>query len=76
MGKRSKWKGPVVTKIGNKYRLVLKRNEELTTCLLNKTVWCHDGKKYGKTEITHDMLGKKIGEFVFTRSEFSFKKKK
>lgn len=77
MGKRSKWKGPFVCKAERKQnKIIMKRNSELTSDYLDKTVWCHNGKGLTKIEVTNDTLGFKAGEFSFTRSEFSFKKKK
>ena len=73
---RPKWKGPFVNKKLTRNRIFLKRSSSITSDLLGKTVWCHDGKAFGKTEISNEMLGHKIGEFVGTRAEFCFKKKK
>lgn len=74
---RSKWKGPFSKEKKDKQKqILLKRNTEITAYFLNKIVWCHNGQNSVKIDITENMLGHKIGEFVFTRSDFSFKKKK
>ena len=73
---RSKWKGPFLkTKIFNK-KQVCSRKTSITSALVGKTVWCHDGKTFVKLEIESSMLGHKIGEFAPTRASFSFKKKR
>ena len=73
---RSKWKAPFFEKKIEKKKCILKRSSEITPVLVNKSVWVHDGKTLKKVEISDTMVGHKAGEFVFTRSEFSFKKKK
>ena len=74
---RSKWKGPFIKKKDPlEKKIKLKRSTEITAFFLNKIVWCHNGKNNVKVDITENMLGHKVGEFVFTRKEFFFKKKK
>lgn len=36
----------------------------------------HNGKDFVPLVITEEMIGHKIGEFVFTRAKYEFKKKK
>ena len=77
MSKRSQWKGPFVSKaVCEQNKIILKRSSQLTSSYLGKIVWCHNGKDLVKIEVTGDVLGFKAGTFAFTRSEFSFKKKK
>lgn len=73
---RVKWKGPFIGEKKQGNLLEVKRNSVITNELLGKTLWCHNGKNLGKIEVTEDMVGFKVGAFVLTRSEFTFKKKK
>lgn len=76
---RSKWKGPYTNiKIEKKksYKLLIaSRNSEIIPKFVGKTFKIHNGKTYFDVKITKEMIGYKFGEFVFTRSVFSFKKK-
>lgn len=73
---RSKWKGPYVTKRTIGKRLIVERNSEITPNQAGQTFWVHNGKVLVKLEIAASMVGHKVGEFVFTRATFIFKKKK
>ncbi len=77
---RSKWKGPSIKASSNfKYfekTIILPRNFEITSKIINQNFNVHTGKKFLKISITNDMVGHKIGEFVPTRETFIFKKKK
>lgn len=72
---RSLWKGFFVDcsltsdKITNKknYFKVWSRGTTISKSLLNKTIYVYSGKSFEKLYITSDMLGFKIGDFVFTR---------
>ena len=43
---------------------------------INKHVFIYNGKILTKLLVTNNMIGFKFGEFIRTRKEFSFKKKK
>jgi ribosomal protein S19 len=80
---RSKWKGPYTipknfenTTLKKQLSLILPRNVEITPKLIGLTLKIHNGKEYQEIIVTEDMIGHKLGEFVFTRAKFSFKKKK
>ena len=81
---RSSWKGPYVKKSLLK-DILLKKNKEIYTCsreynitprFINKNFKIHNGKIFVSVNIIEEMIGFKLGEFVNTRSKFSFKKKK
>nr|YP_009495568.1 ribosomal protein S19 [Nitzschia sp. (in: diatoms)]AWQ64298.1 ribosomal protein S19 [Nitzschia sp. (in: diatoms)] len=76
--KRSKWKGPLLVKLENinKKLPLLPRNYEITSQVIGLSCNVHTGKKYTKLNITSEMIGHKVGEFVPTRERFEFKKKK
>jgi ribosomal protein S19 len=82
---RSKWKCPYVDfklleslknyKTG-KAIFTKSRNSIIIPMFVNKTINDHNGKTYQKLSITEEMISYKLGEFVPTRKNFSFKKKK
>lgn len=75
--KRSKWKGPFIQhKDNKKKRLLLPRNYEITSQVVGLTCNVHSGKKFVTLNLTDEMIGHKVGEFVPTREKFEFKKKK
>ena len=75
--KRSKWKGPFVQKLDFSKKLpLLSRNYEITLRSVGLTCQVHSGKTLVKLNITDEMIGHKVGEFVPTRERFVFKKKK
>lgn len=75
--KRSKWKGPFLKKLHSTEKLtVLPRNYEITSKIVGLTFNVHSGRIFTKLNITDDMIGHKVGEFVPTRERFVFKKKK
>jgi ribosomal protein S19 len=75
--KRSKWKGPFVQKLDLSKKLpLLPRNYEVTSMIAGLTCKVHSGKMFVKLNITNEMIGHKVGEFVPTRERFVFKKKK
>ena len=69
--KRSKWKGPFFSK-----GTIFKKNFTITPNLVNSNVKIYTGKKFLLINITEEMIGYKIGEFLTTREKFEFKKKK
>jgi len=75
--KRSKWKGPFLKKsnLTEKF-VVLPRNYEITSKIVGLTCNVHSGRIFVKLNITDEMIGHKIGEFVPTREKFVFKKNK
>lgn len=83
---RAKWKGPYVD---NKLLTKINKNDDYSTELfttsrssviipsfVGRTLNIHNGKVFLKIKVDEKMLGKKLGEFVPTRKNFSFKKKK
>jgi ribosomal protein S19 len=75
--KRSNWKGPFVKKLDFTMKLPLfSRNYEITSQSVGLTCNVHSGKTLVKLNITDEMIGHKVGEFVPTRERFVFKKKK
>jgi small subunit ribosomal protein S19 len=85
---RAKWKGPFISnqliqscKINkiSKYKkeiVTTSRASSIIPCFVGLSLNVHNGKNFSKINITENMIGKKLGEFVPTRSKFSFKKKK
>jgi small subunit ribosomal protein S19 len=79
---RSKWKGPInyienIKLNGKKPNLIIsKRNSKITPKFLNQTLNVYNGKSYSSIIVNEEMVGHSLGEFVFTRKKFSFKKKK
>ena len=75
--KRSKWKGPFISKTSNTKKLPLfPRKYEVTSQIVGLTCNVHSGKKLIKLTLVDDMIGYKLGEFCPTREKFEFKKKK
>lgn len=75
--KRSKWKGPLIKpKDLTKKLLPLPRNYEITSQVVGLVCNVHSGKKFVKLNLTDEMIGHKVGEFIPTRERFEFKKKK
>ena len=80
---RSKWKGPYVglknfetKELKKQSNFELPRNMEITPKLIGLTVKVHNGKEHKEITIINEMVGHKLGEFVFTRAKFVFVKKK
>jgi ribosomal protein S19 len=75
--KRSKWKGPFIQKLDHNKKLpLLPRNHQITSQIVGLTCNVHSGKSFIKLNITDEMIGCKVGEFVPTRERFVYKKKK
>ena len=78
---RSKWKGPYVNPNDLKnltkkqYNYTASRNTEIIPKFIGLNFKIHNGKTYLNFTPTYQMIGHKFGEFIFTRSNFSFKKK-
>lgn len=80
---RAKWKGPNINlenlktkNLKKQSNMKLPRNAEITPQLIGLIFNIHNGKEYQEITVTDEMIGRKFGEFVFTRKKFSFKKKK
>ena len=83
---RSKWKGPYINvknindilnvKKHHQNILEASRNSEIIPSFLGLTFNVYNGKNFMDVTVTNDMIGHKFGEFSFTRSKFTFKKKK
>lgn len=79
--KRSKWKGPFLSidsslnkTVTKKKSFVLDRNSLILPKFIGKFCLIHNGKKYVRIKVTDEMVGFKVGEFVPTRTKFSYKK--
>lgn len=83
---RVKWKGPYVKgsllKKIQKCRLISKNN--VKTMSKNSTILpkfvglilqVYNGKTFTTLKVINEMIGHKLGEFVATRKQFSYKKK-
>lgn len=82
MYKNISWKGLNIKQKKNKNKIKFSKSQVLINCntilpkLTNSNIVIYNGKILNKIVITKDMVNFKIGEFVRTRKEFSFKKKK
>ena len=77
--KRSKWKGIYTNpkNFNNETSIsVISRNSSIIPNFVNRTFKVHSGKNFKEIKVTKEMLGHKFGEFLKTRAEFVFKKKK
>lgn len=75
--RRSKWKGPYLEKKNVGQKFIMKRYSEIMPSFVGKTFWVHNGQKLVKVAVNDPTrVGHKIGEFVPTRCDFVFKKKK
>ena len=75
--KRAKWKGPSIKpKVIQQKLLILPRNSDITAQIAGLVCHVHSGRKFVKLNLTDEMIGHKVGEFVPTRERFEFKKKK
>lgn len=74
--KRSKQKGPLIKPNDLKKKIPhLPRSYEITPRAVGLVCNVHSGKKFIKLNLTDEMIGHKLGEFVPTRERFEFKKK-
>lgn len=77
---RSAWKGPHVVplpiaealKTGNPIRTNA-RSCTIIPQFVGLKFQVHNGKEYVELQITDEMVGNKLGEFVPTRKKFSYK---
>jgi small subunit ribosomal protein S19 len=86
---RSKWKIPF-TENSLRQKLELKiqkkevsailktqsRSSTITSDFVGMPIRLYNGKIYSLIQISSEMVGHKLGEFVFTRARYEFKKKK
>jgi small subunit ribosomal protein S19 len=84
---RVKWKGPYIEdnllKTVKNSLLVSKSNIKIVSKnfvilpkLIGFTVQVYNGKTFIIVKVINEMVGHKLGEFVTTRKQFSYKKKK
>lgn len=85
MTKRTKWKGFYNDEkfLKNfqdlkKINIIkkVKRHSSILPKFVGKIVTVHSGKTFNKLTIIKNMIGHKFGEFIPTRTKFTFKKKK
>lgn len=84
---RVKWKGPYVkNKLLNniKNSISVYKNDIKTTSkdsvilpkFVGLTIQVYNGKTFVEVKVVEEMVGHKLGEFVLTRKQYSYKKKK
>ena len=84
---RVKWKGPYIDyKLLKKIENLLTSSKNITKTLSKNSVivprcvgvnlQIYNGKSFVTIKITEEMLNHKLGEFINTRKQFTFKKKK
>ena len=60
-----------------KYRIqTMSRGSTISPDFVGLSFLVHNGRSYLPVTVTEDMVGKKFGEFSFTRARYSYKKKK
>ncbi|KAI8827038.1 uncharacterized protein EV422DRAFT_491037 [Fimicolochytrium jonesii] len=76
---RAKWKGPFFVPMpkvaGNEPIKTQARSSTILASHINKKFLVHNGNSYLPVFVTEQMVGRKLGEFAFTRKPFSFRKK-
>lgn len=79
---RSKWKGPFLDQIFLKTLIVKKpwfevwsRRSVLTSNLIGKKIFIHNGQKFKSIIITREKVGFKVGEFSLTHQPYGKKAK-
>ncbi len=81
---RSNWKGPFLEKffyekfLNNSYKIfrTSSRDSTILPFLLKKQIAVHNGKYFVPFTVLENMIGRKLGEFSFTRLKHIYKKKK
>ena len=76
---RSKWKGPYVSSVlkdiliarkkKKRYLKIYDKGLYIMPFFIGLTLQVYNGKKFIKLKVTDNMVGYKIGEFVFTRNK-------
>jgi len=78
--KRAKWKGVYIKPKNSENTfdnsVEISRSSSIIPKFIGQTLNVHTGKNFKEIVVTKEMLGHKFGEFVKTRVEFAFKKKK
>jgi len=85
--KRVKWKGPFIQhgllkqvknskKFSKNSIKTVSKNSTILPKFIGITLRAYNGKTFTILKIIEEMVGHKIGEFVSTRKQFSYKKKK
>ena len=75
---RSNYKNPFLTiKLFKNHQGIKIHNKNLIILpeYINKFIKIYNGNKYIPLTITEKMIGYKFGEFIYTRKQFTFKKK-
>ncbi|CCF57459.1 hypothetical protein KAFR_0C04680 [Kazachstania africana CBS 2517] len=79
---RAAWKGPNIVPLPIKEAMTkgtpIRTNARSATILpqfVGLKFQVHNGKEYVPFEVTEDMVGRKLGEFAFTRKRLSYTKK-
>lgn len=84
---RVKWKGPYITNnllkdvkdsisIFNTDVKTISKNSVILPKFIGFTLQAYNGKTFIDIKVIDEMVGHKLGEFVATRKNFSYKKKK
>lgn len=72
--KRIKWKGVFIN--SNDYKgQTYSRNTTITPSFVDINVNLYNGKIFTNIQITKEMVGHKLGEFMNPRKKFTYKKK-
>ena len=84
---RVKWKGPytkysLLTRVKNAILIskinikTISKNSVILPKFVGFTLQTYNGKTFTNIKIINEMVGYKLGEFVVTRKQFSYKRKK
>ena len=84
---RVKWKGPYIEKnvlervknsklISKNSVKIMSKNSIILPSFIELTFHVYNGKAFTIVKIIEEMVGHKLGEFVSTKKQFSYKKKK
>lgn len=83
---RVKWKGPYVKsnllieiqncRLGSKNNVkTMSKNSTILPKFVGLILQIYNGKTFTTLKVINEMIGHKLGEFVATRKQFSYKKK-
>ena len=72
--KKIKWKGFINSNSSKGQKC--SRNTIITPSFIDININLHDGKNFTNIQITEEMVGHKLGEFLNTRRDFVHKPKK
>ena len=84
---RVKWKGPYIKNnllrkmkslksVNKKNIKTMSKNSIILPNFIEFTFQVYNGKTFTVVKIIDEMVGHKLGEFVYTRKQFSYKKNK